>query len=220
MKSKKPGVKKRNSRRKEVDHTIKKAPREKPVSIVEQSLYIQEVNGLQRKVFLKSVEKRDIMALDLFASPKRRGWNELETQPIDAPSNEDSTAEDYTQVYFTAAVHYLKTVMAKNLNHSHSQPHIRPLWVIKELDLITDFQISCRVDTNASCNILPLYKAKSLFGTDLKLEQPTMNLKGYINNDISVEILGPCCVYLHYGKQIYKVSCVTDSKDYMILGRQ
>ena len=45
--------KKRNSRRKEVDHTIKKAPREKPVSIVEQSLYIQEVNGLQRKVFLK-----------------------------------------------------------------------------------------------------------------------------------------------------------------------
>ena len=53
-----------------MDHTIKKAPREKPVSIVEQSLYIQEVNGLQRKVFLKSVEKRDIMALDLFASPK------------------------------------------------------------------------------------------------------------------------------------------------------
>ena len=146
--------------------------------------------------------------------------NELETQPIDAPSNEDSTAEDYTQVYFTAAVHYLKTVMAKNLNHSHSQPHIRPLWVIKELDLITDFQISCRVDTNASCNILPLYKAKSLFGTDLKLEQPTMNLKGYINNDISVESLGSCCAYLHYGKQIYKVSCVTDSKDYMILGRQ
>ena len=146
--------------------------------------------------------------------------NELETQPIDAPSNEDSTAEDYTQVYFTAAVHYLKTVMAKNLNHSRSLPHIRPLWVIKELDLITDFQISCRVDTNASCNILPLYKAKSLFGTDLKLGQPTMNLKRCINNDISVESLASCCVYLHYGKQIYKVSCVTDSKDYMILGRQ
>jgi len=65
--------KKRNSRRKEVDHTIKKAPREKPVSVVEQSPYIQEVNGLQRKVFLKSVEKRDIMALDLFASPKEEG---------------------------------------------------------------------------------------------------------------------------------------------------
>ncbi|CAH3041305.1 unnamed protein product [Porites lobata] len=53
--------------------------------------------------------------------------NELQTQPTDAPSNEDSTAEDYTQVYFTAAEHYLKTVMAKNLNHSHSLPHIRPL---------------------------------------------------------------------------------------------
>ena len=122
-------------------------------------------------------------------------------------------------MYFTAAVHYLKTVMAKTLNHSNAQPHIRPLWVIKELDLITDFQISCRVDTNASCNILPLYKAKSLFGTALKLGQPTMNLKGYIDNDISVESLGSCCVYLHYGKQTYKVSCVADSKDYMILGR-
>ena len=66
--------------------------------------------------------------------------NELQTQPIDAPSNEDSIAEDYTQVYFTGAVHYLKTVMAKTLNHSHSQPHIRPLWVSKELDLITYFR--------------------------------------------------------------------------------
>ena len=47
-----------------------------------------------------------------------------------------------------------------------------------------------------------------------------MNLKGYINNDISVESLGSCCVYLHYGKQTYKVSSVADSKDYMILARQ
>ena len=116
-------------------------------------------------------------------------------------------------------MHYLKTVMAKTLNHSHSQPHIRPLWVSKELDPITGFQISCRVDTNASCNILPHYKEKSIFGTDLKLGQPTMNVKGYINNDISVESLGSCCVYLHYGKQTYKVSCVADSKDCMILGR-
>ena len=65
--------KKKKSRRKEVDHTIKKAPREKPVSVVEQGVYIQEVNGLQRKVFLKSVEKRDIMALDLIVSPKEEG---------------------------------------------------------------------------------------------------------------------------------------------------
>ena len=56
-----------------MDHTIKKAPREKPVSVVEQSLYIQEVNSLQSKVFLKSVENRDIMALDLFVSPKEEG---------------------------------------------------------------------------------------------------------------------------------------------------
>ena len=122
-------------------------------------------------------------------------------------------------MYFTAAVYYLKTVIAKTLNHFHSQPHIRPLWLSKELDLITDFHISCRVDKNASCNILLLYKAKSIFGTDLKLGQPTMKMKGYINSDISVESLGSCYVYLHYGKQTYKVSCVADSKDYIILGR-
>ena len=47
-----------------------------------------------------------------------------------------------------------------------------------------------------------------------------MNLKGYINNDISVEGLGSCYVYLYYGKQTYKVSRVADGKDYMIMGRQ
>ena len=65
MKSKEPGLNKRNSRRKEVDQTIKNAPRDNPVSIVEQSLHIQEVNAL-----ISSVEKRDIMVL--FASAKAK----------------------------------------------------------------------------------------------------------------------------------------------------
>ena len=68
MKSKEPGLNKRNSRRKEVDQTIKNAPRDNPVSIVEQTRHIQDVNALQRKQSVSSVEKRDIMAL--FASPK------------------------------------------------------------------------------------------------------------------------------------------------------
>ena len=51
-----------------MDQTIKNAPREKPVSIVEQSLHIQEVNALQRKQSASNVEKTDIMAL--YASPK------------------------------------------------------------------------------------------------------------------------------------------------------
>ena len=68
MKSKELGINKRNNRRKQVDQTIKNAPRQKPVSIVEQRLHFQEVNALQRKHSASKVEKTDIMAL--FASPK------------------------------------------------------------------------------------------------------------------------------------------------------
>ena len=85
--------------------------------------------------------------------------NELQTQPINAPLTEDCTAEDYTPVYFTATVHHLKTVMVKTLNHPQPQPHIRPLWLSKELSSQI-FQISCEVDTGASCNILPCTKQK------------------------------------------------------------
>ena len=70
MKSKEPGLNKRNRRRKEVDQTIKNAPREIPVSIVEQSLHTQGVNALQRTQSVSSVGKRDIMAL--FVSPKAK----------------------------------------------------------------------------------------------------------------------------------------------------
>ena len=151
---------------------------------------------------------------------KSKGGNvdELQTQPINAPLNEDCPAEDYTPVYFTATVHHLKTVMVKTLNHHHPQPHNRLLWLRKELSSQI-FQISCEVDTGASWNILPLYKAKALFGTNLKLGQPTVNLKGY--NDSPVENLGSFSLYLYHGKQTYKVSCeVADSKGHMILGRQ
>ena len=44
---------------------------------------------------------------------KGRSVNELQTQPIDEPLNEDSTAEDYAPVYFTATVNHLKMVMVK-----------------------------------------------------------------------------------------------------------
>ena len=70
MKGKEPGLNKRNSRRKEVDQTIKNAPTEKPASIVEQSLHIQEVNALQRVQSVLSVETRNIMAL--FANTKAK----------------------------------------------------------------------------------------------------------------------------------------------------
>jgi len=63
----------------------------------------------------------------------RGSFNELQTQPIDAPLNEDSTAEDYTPVYFTATMHHLKMVIVRTLDHPQPQPHIHPLWLSKEL---------------------------------------------------------------------------------------
>ena len=81
------------------------------------------------------------------------------------------------------------------------------------------FSLKQLLDTGASCNILPLYKAKALFGEDLKLGKPTVNLKGY--NDSPVGNLGSCIVYLYRGNKMYRVlSEVADSKGHMILGRK
>ena len=121
-------------------------------------------------------------------------------------------------VSFNAPIHHLKTVTVESLNHPKSEPHIRPLWLSQESSSQI-FQIDCEVDTGASCNILPLYKAKALFGKDLKLGKPTVNLKGY--NDRPVGNLGSCIVYLYHGNKIYRVLCeVTDSKGHVILGRK
>ena len=48
---------------------------------------------------------------------------------------------------------------------------------------------------------------------------PTVNLKGH--NDIPVENLGSCIVYLYNGNKMCRVWCeVADSKGHMILGRK
>ena len=106
----------------------------------------------------------------------------------------------------------------KSLNHPKSEPHIRPVWLSQESSSQV-FQIDCEVDIGASCNILPLYKAKALFGADLKLGKPTVNLKGY--NDSPVKNLRSCIVYLYHGNKTFRVLCeVADSKGHMILGRK
>ena len=69
--------------------------------------------------------------------------------------------EDYTPVYVTATMHHLKMVMVKTLNHPQPLPHIRPLWLSKELSSQI-FHIPCEVDTGTSSNILPLYKENAL----------------------------------------------------------
>ena len=58
-------------------------------------------------------------------------------------------------------MHHLKMVMVKTLNHPQPLPHIRPLWLSKELSSQI-FHIPCEVDTGTSSNILPLYKENAL----------------------------------------------------------
>ena len=144
--------------------------------------------------------------------------NELQVQSATAPKCVDCILDEYEPVYFNAPIHHLKTVTVESLNHPKSEPHIRPLWLSQESSSQI-FQIDCEVDTGASCNILPLYKAKALFGEDLKLGKPTVNLKGY--NDSPVGNLGSCIVYLYRGNKMYRVLCeIANSKGHMILGRK
>ena len=88
----------------------------------------------------------------------------------------DCVLDEYEPVYFNAPIHHLKPITVESLNDQKSEPHIRPLWLTQESQI---FQIDCEVDTGASCKSLPLYKAKALFGEDLKLGKQTVNLKGY-----------------------------------------
>ena len=143
--------------------------------------------------------------------------NELQVQSATAPECVDCVLNEYEPVYFNVPIHHLKTVRVETLNHPKSKPHIRPLWLMQECSQI--FQTDYEVDTGASCNILPLYKAKALFEKDLKLGKITVNLKGY--NDSPVEKLGSCIVYLYHGNKMYRVLCeVADSKGHLILGRK
>ncbi|PFX23285.1 28S ribosomal protein S18b, mitochondrial [Stylophora pistillata] len=122
--------------------------------------------------------------------------NELQVQSTTASECTDCVLNEYEPVYFNAPIRHLKTITVERLNHPKSEPHNRPLWLSQEFSSQI-FQIDCEVDTGASCNILLLYKAKALFGNDLKLGKPTVNLKGY--NDSPVENLGSCIVYLYPG---------------------
>ena len=97
--------------------------------------------------------------------------NELQVQSATAPECVDCILNEYKPVHFNAPVHQLKTVY-----HPKSEPHICPFWLSQESSSQI-FQIDCEVDTGASCNILLFYKAMTLFGNDLKLGKPTVNLR-------------------------------------------
>ena len=149
-------------------------------------------------------------------SKKAANVNEVQAQPVQ--QYQDCTPGEYSPMYFNASVHQLTTAKILSLNQPRPEPQIRPLWLSQSLSSRV-FKIECEVDTGASCNILPLYKAKALFGDNLKLGPPTVDLIGY--NDSPVKNLGSCVVFLYHGKETYRILCeVADSRGYMILGRQ
>ena len=114
-------------------------------------------------------------------------------------------------------MHILKTASVKSLNNPRPEPQNRPLWLSKELSP----QIYCidsEVDTGSSCNILPLYKVKTLFEEYMQLGPPTVKPIGY--NDSSIKNLGSIIVFLCHSNEIYRVLCeVAERSSHMILGR-
>lgn len=78
--------------------------------------------------------------------------------------------------------------------------------------------MDCEVDTRADCNVVPLSKAKELFGKRLKLDPPTLQLRVY--NNVPVKNFGSCFLFLYHGERVYKVKFeAAESNDPVILGR-
>ena len=143
--------------------------------------------------------------------------NGVQAQPA-AAQYQDCILGDYTAVYFNADGCGLQTSTIKILNYPQAEPHIRPFWLGKE-ESSQIFNIDCEGNAKASCNILPFYRAKPLFGENISLGPSAMYLRGY--NDSPFKNLSSCIVVLHQGIKKYGVLCdVADSKGHKILGRE
>ena len=164
----------------------KEGQRGKLVSTVEQNRHIPKSECPAKKAKCFKCGKEGHYGSVCKSKSKDAHVDELQVQSTKASECVDCVLIEYEPVYFNAPIHHLKTVTVESLNHPKSEPHICPLWLSQESSSQI-FQIDCEVDTSVSCNILPLYKAKALFGNDLKLGKPTVNLKGY--NDSPVENL-------------------------------
>ena len=128
---------------------------------VERSRHILKVSALQRRQSASSVRRKGITVPCANQRVKMHvSMSYKACEPAAAPEYVNCIPDEYEPVYFNAPIHYLKTVAIESLNHPKSEPHIRPLWLSQEPSSQI-FQIDCEVDTGASCNILPLYKAKT-----------------------------------------------------------
>ena len=91
-----------------------------------------------------------------------------------------------------------------SLNQPEPEPHIIPLWLSKE-ESLQIFLEDYEVETVLSCNILPLYKTKVLFGENIWLRPPTVHLRSY--SDSAVQNLGSYIVFLYHDSDKYGAMC-------------
>ena len=98
--------------------------------------------------------------------------DKTEVKHIDTEEeSQDCSQSEYTTPFYLtnnqakASVKSLKTTTKVHHMTHNDNEHIRPLWMEQSKDSKIH-QTNCEVDTGASCNILPVHKAKELFGQE------------------------------------------------------
>ena len=90
---------------------------------------------------------------------------DTEEESQDCPQSEYTTPFYITNDQAKASVKCLKTTTKVHHRKNNDNEHIRPLWVAHSRNSKIH-QTDCEVNTGAGCNILPVHKAKELFGKE------------------------------------------------------
>ena len=119
--------------------------------------------------------------------------HEVKVQLAVAAQYQNCIPEEYIAVYFNADGLTISTVAGKSLNNPKPESQIRPLRLSKAISSQI-YCIDCKANTGASCNILPLYKVRTLFGENIQEELPTVKLIAF--NDSPINNLSSIIVFL------------------------
>ena len=85
--------------------------------------------------------------------------------------SQDCPQSEYTTPFYTTndpakvSVKCLKTTTKLHYMENRDNKHIRPLWIAQS-ENSKIHQTDCTVNKGASCNILPVHRAKELFGKE------------------------------------------------------
>ena len=90
---------------------------------------------------------------------------DTEEESQDCPQSEYTTQFYDTNDQSRASEKRPKTTTKLKYMKHRDNGHIRPLWVAQSKDSKMH-QTDCEVNTGAGCNILPVHKAKELFGQE------------------------------------------------------